>query len=238
MIEIAAWTHVGLVRQRNEDAVALPGTIICGSPPSPVITRSALPKTGAEPYTVAVVDGMGGHAGGADASLIAALHLSQTRCDIETALNSIHSQLFDEMDRRPELRSMGATVAGIQVTDSRVNVFNIGDARAYTHRDGYSTLASVDDRSDSGDGAITQSLGGTAEMTRLSVHSREIPLDDSVRILLCSDGLSEHVIFGAIQDALDTADPAAAAGQLISLSLGAGAPDNVSVVVVDLTLAP
>lgn len=235
MITIAAWTHVGLVRVRNEDAIALPGTIIHGSPPAPISLRCITPKDGAGGCTIAVIDGMGGHAGGAEASLLAALCLSDVRNDIEQALAAVNAEMYDEMDRSPELRSMGATVAGIQVTAETIDVFNVGDARTYTHKDGYTTLVSIDDRSESGSGEITQSLGGTFERTTLAVHRRQIEFAEPLRVLLCSDGLSEYVPFGEIQEVLDTPDATAAAGQLVALSLGAGAPDNVSVVVVDLS---
>jgi serine/threonine protein phosphatase PrpC len=136
VITIAAWTHVGLVRARNEDAIALPGTIVRGSPPSPVAVRSAVPKDGSGNYILAVIDGMGGHAGGAEASLIAALRLSDTRDDIEQALAAVNAAMYDEMDRTPALRGMGATVAGVEIRAEAIEVFNVGDARAYTHADG------------------------------------------------------------------------------------------------------
>jgi serine/threonine protein phosphatase PrpC len=237
MISIAAWTHVGLVRSRNEDAIALPGTVVRGSPPAPIAVRSAAPKHGAGRFTIAAIDGMGGHVGGADASLLAALHISEVRDDIEQSLTAVNTKMYDEMDRNPELRGMGATVAGIQISAETVDVFNVGDARAYIHEDGYTTLASVDDRSESGSGEITQSLGGTLERTTLAVHRREIEFVRPLRVLLCSDGLSEYVPFGEIQDSLDVPDPTAAAGQLVVLALDAGGPDNVSVVVVDLSPA-
>lgn len=237
MITIAAWTHVGLVRTRNEDAVALPGVILRGFPPSPVTVRTALPKQDAAALTIAVIDGMGGHAGGAEASLLAAVHLSDVDSDVNTALEMVNTRLYDEMERRPELRAMGATVAGIQVTAEHLEVFNVGDARAYTHLDGFTTLVSVDDRSQPGSSEITQSLGGTAERTTLGVHRRRIELAQPMRVLLCSDGLSEYVPFGAIQEALDTRDAAATAGQMIGLAMDAGAPDNVSAVVIDLSPA-
>ncbi len=237
MITIAAWTHLGLVRARNEDAIALPGTIVRGSPPSPVAVRSAMPKDGSGACILAVIDGMGGHAGGAEASLLAALRLSETRDDIEQALAAVNAAMYDEMEQRPELRGMGATVAGIQIKADAIDVFNVGDARAYTHTDGYATLASVDDRSESGSGEITQSLGGTFERTTLTVHRRQIEIESPLRVLLCSDGLSEYVPFGEIQESLDIPDATAAVGQLIALALGAGGPDNVSVVVADLSPA-
>lgn len=237
MITIAAWTHVGLIRRRNEDAIALPGTVIHGSPPGPISVRSAIPRDGSGSYTFSVIDGMGGHAGGAEASLLAALGLSGVSDDIEQALAAVNTAMYDEIDRRPELRGMGATVAGVQIASGTVGIFNVGDARAYIHVDGYTTLASIDDRSESGSGEITQSLGGTLERTTLAVHRQEIELTRPLRVLLCSDGLSEYVPFGEIQDSLDIPDATAAAGQLVALALGVGGPDNVSVVVIDVSPA-
>jgi len=235
MISVAAWTHVGLVRGRNEDAVALPGMLLLGSPPTPVTCTLPWPEAGDGAHTVAVIDGMGGHAGGADASLLTALRLAATRGDIEDALTNINAALYEEMDEHPDLRAMGATVAGVQIEAASLEVFNVGDARAYTHVGGYTTLTSIDDRSEAGSGEVTQSLGGTPEPTRLLIHRKPISLEDlPLRLMLCSDGLSEYVPFSAIQDTLDAPEATEAVRQLVTLALEAGAPDNVSVSVVDL----
>jgi serine/threonine protein phosphatase PrpC len=55
------------------------------------------------------------------------------------------------------------------------------------------------------------------------------------RLLLCSDGLTDYVEEEAIALALTgTADRATAAERLVALALGAGARDNVWVVVADV----
>lgn len=246
-VTVAAWTHVGLVRRRNEDAIALPGVVVTGQPLRPVVTAvpvpSGLPALPPEPQSpipaatgggplVAVVDGMGGHVGGAEASTLAAGRLAHTSEDAEAALARVNAELYDEMDRRPELRSMGATIAGVQVTPTDFDVFNVGDARVYQHVEGYSVLVSVDDRSASGSGELTQSLGGVAQRTQVSVHRVPVPRERPLRLLLCSDGLSEHVEFKELQDALD-GDPVRVVEHLVDLALRAGAPDNVSVVLLD-----
>jgi PPM family protein phosphatase len=242
-VTVVAWTHVGMVRRRNEDAIALPGVVLTGSPLGPITTSLPVPRPverkqpdpaeGGVGPLVAVVDGMGGHVGGAEASTLAASRLAHARSDAEAALEAVNSELYDEMDRRPELRSMGATVAGVQVTPGAVGVFNVGDARVYTHIGGYSTLVSVDDRSATGSGELTQSLGGAAQRTRISVHRRSIPLDRPMRLLLCSDGLSEYVEFRDVEEALDGLEPVRVAEHLVELTLRAGAPDNVSVAIID-----
>lgn len=230
MIHLAAWTHVGLVRGRNEDVIAVPGALLVGSPPAPLVTAWT-PSSRLQ--TIAVVDGMGGHAGGEEASRIVGAHLTGVNDDVTTALAAVNRELYDEMDRTPSLRAMGATVAGVQVTDASVEAFNVGDSRVYTHVDGYTTLVSIDDRSESGSGELTQSLGGTTARTTIELHRRPIDASDPLRLLICSDGLSEYVSFSSVQDTLDVPDVGDAAARLVRLALDAGGPDNVSVVVVD-----
>jgi PPM family protein phosphatase len=154
---------------------------------------------------------------------------------IEQALTAINRDLYDEMDQKPTLRTMGATVAGVQVTPTSIEVFNVGDARVYQHIGGYTTLISIDDRSKTGNGEITQSLGGTSNRTSVTVHLRTISLDKPHRILLCTDGLSEFVSFSVIQETLDEQNPEVTVRRLVSLALAAGAPDNVTAVVLDVT---
>ena len=58
------------------------------------------------------------------------------------------------------------------------------------------------------------------------------------RYLICSDGLSPVVSTGAIRDALaSAADPGAAVRQLVALAEAAGAPDNITVIVIDVRAA-
>jgi serine/threonine protein phosphatase PrpC len=68
--------------------------------------------------------------------------------------------------------------------------------------------------------------------------SAQVSVWDAVpgdRYLLCSDGLSDYVSFELIEQTLiDTRDPGRAIDQLIDLTLGAGAPDNVTCVIGDI----
>jgi protein phosphatase len=55
------------------------------------------------------------------------------------------------------------------------------------------------------------------------------------RFLLCSDGLSDYVADGAIEETLlSVRDPQHCAEALVKLALQAGAPDNVTVLVADV----
>jgi PPM family protein phosphatase len=235
MISVAAWTHVGRIRSHNEDVVAFRGVLLTGSPLAPVTTLLPEPRTDDDAYYIAVVDGMGGHVGGVEASALVGQRLAHARGPVEETIASINTELYDEMDRREELRSMGATVAGFRLSASKIDGFNVGDARLYRHSDGYASLLSVDDRAESGSGEITQSLGGTRQRERALIHRCTIGPTETARLLCCTDGLSEHVAFGDIQDALDELNGAQAVRRLVGLALHQGAPDNLSVVVLDVS---
>ena len=231
MIWIAALTHQGLVRSRNEDAIVLPGTVLVGSPPVPVELR--LPSADGE--LVAVVDGMGGHAGGQVASRIVALRLAEGGTETEELLNQANDAVYEEMGRQPHLMAMGATVAVVRLEPSKIVVFNVGDTRVYLYKSGYATVVTADDRRSDTTNVLTQSIGGTSVQTQLQIQRVEISVDGAMRLLLCTDGLSDVVGIGSIESALGAPLPGAAVIELVSDALRAGAPDNVSVAVIDLS---
>lgn len=228
MMSVAAFTHPGMERGRNEDVVVLPGALLLDSPAAPYEWQGEVPTNS----LFAVVDGMGGHVGGREASTLVGLSLASGCSDVETALRTINRELFDEMQVKPALTAMGSTVAGIHCQESIITVFNVGDSRVYRHVGGFSTILSVDD-SGGAPGVLTQSLGGTSEPTTLTVHLAHASYDSECRMLVCSDGLTDVVDFADIQSSLNLPNPADAVMSLIVQCLDAGAPDNVSAIVVD-----
>jgi hypothetical protein len=62
-----------------------------------------------------------------------------------------------------------------------------------------------------------------------------LPVKPGDRYLLCSDGLTDAVDLPEVNAALvEEAEPADCADRLISATLAAGAPDNVTVIVADV----
>lgn len=98
----------------------------------------------------AVADGMGGAAGGADASRMAVElvdWLFQRELPEARRTNTVPAllgRLFEEANRwiyqrslsTPELRGMGTTLVVVVLTDSRCHVAHAGDSRAYRLRNG------------------------------------------------------------------------------------------------------
>lgn len=231
MISVTAITHPGNVRTRNEDTIVLPGLVSVGSPPMPVTIQYS---TVGEPLLFAVVDGLGGHRGGQEASrLVAQYFLDHATLGIFDALASANRALYDAMQHSPDLLGMGATVAGALLNGSAATIFNVGDSRVYQFAEGYLMLLSIDDRVNSSSQAVMQSLGGADRPTDIVPHITQLDLIDQQLLLLCSDGLSEVVPFDFIQSVLSDRESGGAVERLLQAVLAAGAPDNVSILILE-----
>lgn len=232
----AAASHVGKVRSNNQD--------------SGYAGRSLF----------VVADGMGGHAGGDVASAIALKRVreadrpyasaEEAQFSLQAALIAANAQLAEAVFEHPELTGMGTTVSAVARVHDRVALAHIGDSRIYLYRDG--TLSQV-----STDHTFVQRLVDNGRITqeeamvhpRRSVLMRVLGDVDSHpeidtwtldtragdRWLICSDGLSGVVRHDAMANALAATDaPEVVADRLVQLTLEGGAPDNVTVVVLDI----
>lgn len=232
----AAASHVGKIRSNNQDSG----------------------YSGRQLFMVA--DGMGGHAGGDVASAIATKRIIeadqpyQTPQDAEFALQAAliaaNSQLAETVFEHTELTGMGTTVSALVVLEGEVAIAHIGDSRIYLLRDGELSQITIDH-------TFVQRLVDSGRITEQEamVHPRRSVLmrvlgdvesspeiDTSIlatlpgdRWLICSDGLSGVVSNNAIATALSTdLDAQGVADRLVKESLDGGAPDNVTIVVVDI----
>jgi protein phosphatase len=232
----AAVSHVGKVRANNQDSGY------------------------AGRYLFLVADGMGGHAGGDVASAIATKRIIETDREyasphdaefaIKSALLAANSLLAETVFEHSELTGMGTTVSGILRVDDKVAIAHIGDSRIYLYRGGHLEQVTADH-------TFVQRLVDSGRITpeEAAVHPRRSVLmrvlgdvdaspeiDTAVmdtapgdRWLLCSDGLSSYVSEDKISAILESVPSAKeAADRLVRESLDQGAPDNVTVVVVDV----
>jgi PPM family protein phosphatase len=223
-------THPGIVRSRNEDSVLIPGFCSTGLAAEPVIFRSR-----SSPALYAVIDGMGGHVGGREASRFVAFYMAEhLTADVNSLLDGANRMLYDQMERNPELTGMGATIAGVAFAEDTPTAFNVGDARAYQYADGYLMLLTTDDRSSPASHSVTQSLGGADWPTAITPHVVQLePLRNGERLLVCSDGLTEVVSFDEITEAMSEPVLARSASLLLDRALRGGAPDNVTFILIE-----
>jgi serine/threonine protein phosphatase PrpC len=249
-VEVTAFTHRGLMRERNEDAIVV-GTWLRNAPMSEAEQlRFELDR----PLLCAVADGMGGHAAGDVASRLAVQHLSENAAgltdadDVVALLRDINARIFAEMDKDPATRRMGTTVVGLVLLHDRVVWFNVGDSRLYRHRNGFLRQISVDDvpavvRAAADAGArmrlshqIIQSLGGAPTFQTVEPHVEADELPVPSRWLLCSDGLTDMIDIDGIEACMAGTDREAV-DALFECAMRAGGHDNVSLVIVSVVEA-
>jgi protein phosphatase len=230
IFETGAATHVGRVRQRNEDS------------------HLARPELG----IWAVADGMGGHANGdvASQTLIRALAaIGQTASAaalldlLEASIARVNGRLRELGHQRGDI--IGTTLAVLLARDGHYACIWSGDSRVYLIRDGEIVQLSRDHtevedllaegsitdeeaRNWAGRNGITRAIGVYDE-PELEMTSG--PLSPGDAFVICSDGLTNHVrkdeILGSV--AANRAQPAC--DELIALTLERGALDNVTVIV-------
>ncbi|HEV2747285.1 MAG TPA: protein phosphatase 2C domain-containing protein [Allosphingosinicella sp.] len=225
-----ARTHVGHVREANEDVCAVPGWTSRGDDDS---WHGAIAGDGG---WALVADGMGGHAAGEVASALAVAFLAPLMptladaADAAWALAGANAALHEAMARDPALGGMGTTMVGAVLHGDTALVFNLGDSRAYLMTD--SRLAQISNDHALGGHILTRYLGGgTAAAFEPSVA--RVAVMPGARLLLCSDGLTNMVGDDGIARLLASGSPDPA-DALVRAALDAGGVDNVSVVVVEL----
>ncbi len=226
----AGLTHTGCVRERNEDAILTD-------------------PTGA---LWAVADGMGGYGHG-DVASDAVIERLSTAPDggnpgkILVDLLKEANRLVHAEAHRVGAEMIGATVVALMVENAIGYVAWAGDSRAYLLRNGglrmltrdhtvvqdlldRGVIAAEDAHGHAKAHIVTRAVGGASE---LDVDLVTTPFTVGDRILLCSDGLTACVGDQRIAQLLAQAEtPEAACHELMTEALEAGAPDNVSVVVV------
>jgi protein phosphatase len=231
-----AASHVGKIRSNNQDS-GYAGTRL-----------------------FVVADGMGGHAGGDVASAIALNRVIEADREyasahdaefaLRSALGAANTMLAETVFDHPELTGMGTTVSAILRSGNEIALAHIGDSRVYLYREGVLTQITADH-------TFVQRLVDSGRITQeeAAVHPRRsvlmrvlgdvdsapeidtavIEVQPGDRWLLCSDGLSSYVSDDKIEAALkNIPDVNDAAERLIKDSLDQGAPDNVTVVIVDI----
>lgn len=239
-VHVAAATHTGLVRLRNEDSCGITGLPRIDAD-GQVVSRT-LRREGC---LVVVADGLGGHPRGDVASEIAVKSLLDSTpansSDLVQAIHSANRLIVESMLKDDRLTGMGTTIAAILFLHEGIAVANVGDSSVFEFEDGHLQKISVDDVPSNSGGPIgmptsvvTQTLGGGRTLTAIEPHLFEDYRAGNRRILVCSDGLTNFVHRGDIAKVLRESEGDHAVQALIDRALEAGAPDNVTVVLAEI----
>ena len=232
-VKAYALTHVGKVRQINEDAYYLPEDGECFA---------------------AVADGMGGHQAGEVASAIAIREFideirNQTPSEevLKEAIRRANHAIYEEGARDPHKRGMGTTLTALWYDEDNVYLTHVGDSRAYLLRN-KALMQLSNDHSLVGEllalgeitpeqalthpqrNFITRALG-TGRRTEPDILHLDFQPGDAW--LLCSDGLTNHMRATEIAAVLLRSDPwPDKLRSLIDTALQRGGRDNITAVAV------
>ena len=207
-----------------------------------------------------VADGMGGHAGGDIASAITAQHVATADEPVENSQQAeqklidyiwqANEKLGASVAQHSELAGMGTTFSGIFVNGTSVSIGHIGDSRIYLARDGVvkqitSDHTFVQRLVDTGRiteeealvhprrSVLMRVLGDVEQFPEVDLETFETKPGD--RWMVCSDGLSGVVPEGLMHRImLSKSTVQEATDLLVGEALEFGAPDNVTVVLVDV----
>jgi protein phosphatase len=231
-LEALGISDVGLVRQNNEDSWSIDPAL-----------RIAM-----------VADGMGGASSGEVASAMAVetvleylrgAPMLEPGPAMEAAIQEANRRVLERSHNDDACSGMGSTLVLAFWDLPRLIVANVGDSRAYLWRDGSLTQLSYDQtlvnelkmrfglsedevRNFPHKNVLTMAVGTTPQLT---VRSHEEQLQPGDVVLLCSDGLTGPVAEEAIAATLSRDAPLQyQVEQLVTQAKAAGAPDNVTVV--------
>lgn len=175
---------------------------------------------------------------GANASLTEKLRVSVTAANRE---------IHDTARKRPEYAGMGTTLVALFVDETRAALAHVGDSRAYRVRgkrirqltDDHSLVGELLRRHEISEEAarehpqrhvLTRAVGVRA---RVEPDLVELTPEEDDLFLLCSDGLTGHVLDEEIASlSVEHPEPQHLVDALITLANDRGGEDNITVVAV------
>lgn len=229
-------THVGLVRDHNEDAAFV------------------------GPSCMLVADGVGGGAAGEVAAattayVVSATALSRPEDDpvavLSDAVAAAQEQVALGVRQCPDREGMATTLTALVTDGVRFALAHIGDSRGYIVRDGELVRVTSDhtwvqdlvDRGRLGEAdasahpwrnVVLRSVNGSDA----AADVEQIDLRPGDRVLLASDGLTDLVPEERIADILTRLPDDDAVQALVGAALGAGGRDNVTCAVATVVEGP
>ncbi len=233
----AAKTDVGLVRERNED--------------------SYIAEKFDNYHLFIVADGMGGHKSGELASRLAVSgiekrcaeyfgHIPDGQLILRRAISETNREVFERAEHEAENSGMGTTVTCAMIYNGDMYIGHAGDSRAYILREDelvqltndHSYIAELvrmgqisqeEAENHPRKNVITRALGTDSS---LRTDTEQIRLKKGDYVVICSDGLTNHVADRELEDLLlSRGNVEEIAATLLQMALRRGGHDNITVIV-------
>ncbi len=203
-----------------------------------------------------VADGMGGHNAGEVASGLATKiiiefikknhHDLDMKAVLSEAIKSANKEIFDAAAESEAFKGMGTTITICLKKQNKMVVANVGDSGCYIIDNNKKLLKVTRDHSlvqqllDNGTiteekarthpnkNIITRALGTNEEV---EVDLFDVDLNNIIKCILCTDGLSNDVTYSEMYDIIVKNDNASSCKMLVDLSKSKGGRDNISVII-------
>lgn len=222
-------TNSGKIRKNNEDCIQINNKIF-----SKQNNKKGF-KFLKNNSLVSVCDGMGGEEFGEEASLIAVSHLSQikeyTKESILKTINTINDLVCEEMKKKSV--RMGSTIVTAVVKGNSIDIYNLGDSRAYLYNGKLIQLSkdhTVERLKGQKKGALTQHIGIFKEELEIEPFVLDnIEFNKNNYLLLCSDGLYDMIEESEIESILSSkVSSRKKRNKLLERAMENGGKDNIS----------
>jgi protein phosphatase len=228
-MKVGMVTHVGKVRETNEDSMGRKGTLLV------------------------LADGMGGCNAGEVASALVVERVLAIEAKgpefmevLPLSLNNANRALLDYASLHQECSGMGTTVAIVKVEIDRIYVAHVGDSRVYQWHEGILTQLTTDHslveelvrrggitkeqaKDHPQKNVLTRALGTPGN---IEVECTEHRINKGDLILLCTDGLTSMLDNDEIASILALGlSPQESAEALVQAANEKGGIDNISVII-------
>ena len=263
IVEYSARSHVGRVRENNEDNLFINGITL-----SPEMRDRPFAIDGSTqfPALFAVCDGMGGEESGEVASITAVQTLLQFSEQMKSSslktLNETIGLYIEKtsqaiLSKKEDACSrMGTTLALIVAKKNGLHCFNLGDSRIYSLQKSQCRQITNDHTAmaEHARANLNTSTGANVNANQQPINERSghkltrcigigsilpaqdyPPITGKCRILICSDGLTDMVKKAEIEHVLNTAGSTEdAATSLLNTALNNGGKDNITIIVLEV----
>jgi protein phosphatase len=228
-IALGVSSHTGLLRGGNEDDYLL----------------AAQQRSDGTRVVAAIADGMGGVAGGAEASRTALRALGASLLDgdgdgagaaadagMRGGFHSAQQRVHESATAVPALRDMGTTLTALCLEAGRAVIGHVGDTRLYRVRAGRCEPLTTDHIAHEGESLLTRCIGGG--QVDCEVDEEVVPVEPGDRFLLVTDGVWNVVPVAEFANLAGGREPQLVADRLVRRALEHGGPDNATVLVLDV----
>ena len=262
LISFAVCSEAGLIRKNNEDNFYYDGLILDAPDKNKNFFTNSVTEI---PCIFAVCDGMGGESCGELASMTAVNILSEhankikfakSNKLIDEAVQDFISDANKKICKIMRSRSfrMGCTLALIVISENFIHAYNIGDSRIYKFQDKklfqisedhtiaaqkikMGLINSENARHDKTRHTLTRCLGVFEDEMILTPYIAPVfKADENLKLLICSDGLTEMLTDEEIKNIMlknQNTSPASTVNELIEHALNNGGRDNVTCIVIN-----